>query len=79
MLAYERGYFESPREVTLEELGEELGITQQAVGSRLRNGNRHIIGSTLSSLTVRSQPSIQEWVVDEKRSVISVKRLRETQ
>ena len=78
MLAYERGYFESPREVTLEELGEELGITQQAVGSRLRNGNRHIIGSTLSSLTVRSQPSIQEWVVDEKRSVISVKRLRET-
>ena len=53
-LAYERGYFESPREVTLEELGEELGITQQAVGSRLRNGIEYVIGSTLSSLTVRS-------------------------
>jgi predicted DNA binding protein len=28
MLAYERGYFESPREVTLAELGQELGISQ---------------------------------------------------
>ena len=53
VLAYERGYFESPREVTLEELGEELGITQQAVGSRLRNGTRHIVGSALSSFVVR--------------------------
>lgn len=54
MLAYERGYFESPREVTLEALGEELGITQQAVGSRLRGGIKNILGSTLSALTVRS-------------------------
>jgi predicted DNA binding protein len=57
VLAYERGYFESPREVTLEEIGEELGITQQAVGSRLRNGSKYVIGSTLSSFTVRSQSS----------------------
>ena len=57
VLAYEHGYFESPREVTLAELGEELGITQQAVGSRLRNGTKYIIGSTLSSFTVRSQSS----------------------
>jgi predicted DNA binding protein len=53
VLAYERGYFESPREVTLTELGEELGITQQAVGSRLRNGSKYVIGSTLPSFTVR--------------------------
>jgi len=53
VLAYERGYFESPREVTLEDLGEELGISQQAVGSRLRGGIKHILGGTLSSLTVR--------------------------
>ena len=53
VLAYERGYFESPREVTLAELGEELGITQQAFGSRLRKGNKYVIGSTLSSFTVR--------------------------
>ncbi|WP_415381356.1 bacterio-opsin activator domain-containing protein [Halosimplex sp. TS25] len=54
VLAYERGYFESPREVTLEALGEELDITQQAVGSRLRGGIKHVLGSTLSALTTRS-------------------------
>jgi len=54
VLAYERGYFESPREVTLEELGKELGISQQAVGSRLQGGLKHVLGSTLSTLTVRS-------------------------
>ncbi|AGB16285.1 putative DNA binding protein [Halovivax ruber XH-70] len=55
VLAHKRGYFESPREVTLEALGEELGISQQAVGSRLRGGIKHILGSTLSALAVRPQ------------------------
>ena len=50
VLAHEQGYFESPREVTLAELGDELGISQQAVGSRLRGGIRHVLGSTLSTL-----------------------------
>ncbi|MFC6717876.1 helix-turn-helix domain-containing protein [Natrialbaceae archaeon GCM10025810] len=54
VLAYERGYFESPREVTLEDLGEELGISQQAVGSRLRGGIKHVLGNTLSALAVQS-------------------------
>ncbi len=54
VLAHERGYFESPRDVTLEDLGEQLGISQQAVGSRLRGGLRHVLGSTLPALTVRS-------------------------
>lgn len=49
-LAYERGYFEMPREITMEELGEELGISQQAVASRLRRGTRRILGSTLTAL-----------------------------
>jgi len=47
-LAYERGYFESPRQVTMEELGAELGISQQAVASRLRHGIRHTLEQTLS-------------------------------
>ncbi|MFC7238021.1 helix-turn-helix domain-containing protein [Saliphagus sp. GCM10025317] len=47
VLAYERGYFESPREVTMEELGNELGISQQAIASRLRRGMKHILESTL--------------------------------
>ena len=54
VLAYERGYFESPREVTLEALGEELGISQQAIGSRLQGGINHVLGSTLSA--VESHP-----------------------
>ena len=49
VLAFERGYFDSPREVTMEELGEELGISQQAVGARLRNGIRHTLNQTLSA------------------------------
>ena len=51
ILAYERGYFESPREITMAELGEELGITQQAVASRLRRGIKQVVGRTLSALT----------------------------
>lgn len=47
VLAYQREYFESPREVTMEEIGDELGISQQAVPSRLRRGIKHILGSTL--------------------------------
>jgi len=35
-LACAEGYFEEPREVTLDALAEELGITRQAVGGRLR-------------------------------------------
>lgn len=51
ILAYERGYFNSPRDVTMEELGAELGISQQAVASRIRRGIRRILGSTLSAIS----------------------------
>ena len=54
VLAYKRGYFESPREVTLEEVGKELGISQQAVGSRLRGGINRVLGSALSAVEDRS-------------------------
>ncbi|WP_232686987.1 helix-turn-helix domain-containing protein [Halobacterium zhouii] len=49
-LAYERGYFNSPRDVTMAELGDELGISQQAVASRLRRATRRIVSDTLSAL-----------------------------
>ncbi len=35
-LAYEEGYFEIPREMTVTELGEALGISSQAASKRLR-------------------------------------------
>lgn len=47
VLAYERGYFDSPRETTLEEIADELGITQQSVSSRLRRGHRRLVAATL--------------------------------
>ena len=53
VLACERGYFNSPRDVTMEELGDELGISQQAVASRLRRGIRNILGGTLSAVEGR--------------------------
>jgi len=49
VLAYERGYFDSPREASLEEIADELGITQQSLSSRLRRGHRRLIGATLVS------------------------------
>ncbi|UPW01360.1 helix-turn-helix domain-containing protein [Halorussus gelatinilyticus] len=47
VLAYERGYFDSPREASLEDIAEELGITQQSLSSRLRRGHRRLIAATL--------------------------------
>ncbi len=49
VLAYERGYFDTPRETSLEEIAAELGITQQSLSSRLRRGHRRLIGAALSS------------------------------
>ena len=51
VLAYERGYYHSPRAVTLEELADDLGITGQSLGSRLRRGTHRLVGSTLVGST----------------------------
>ena len=47
VLAYEHGYFNSPREASLEDVATELGITQQSLSSRLRRGHRRLIAATL--------------------------------
>ncbi len=47
VLAYTRGYFDSPREATQRELADELGISHQAVSSRLQRGIRRLVASTL--------------------------------
>lgn len=48
-LAYARGYYDSPREVAQTTVADELGITRQALASRLQRGTRRLIGSTLVS------------------------------
>ena len=47
VMAYSRGYFDSPRDATQEDLADELDITRQAVSSRLQRGIRRLIASTL--------------------------------
>ena len=45
--AYEEGYFEEPRESSLEELAERLGISPAAVGGRIRRGTGRLVESTV--------------------------------
>lgn len=53
VLAYERGYFRSPRQASLEEIARELGITGQSLGSQIRRGTHRLIGSTSSAPDIR--------------------------
>jgi predicted DNA binding protein len=45
--AWDMGYFETPREVTLSEIARELGISEQALSNRLRRGYDSLIAHTL--------------------------------
>lgn len=49
LLAHGMGYYNSPREVTLEEVATELGISRQSLASRLRRGIRNLVDHTLSN------------------------------
>lgn len=46
--AYELGYFDSPRTVTLDVIGDDLGISRQAVANRLRRGHNRLIEATIA-------------------------------
>lgn len=52
VLALRRGYFDSPREVSLDELAAALDITKQAVSDRIRRGNKKVLETTLLSSAV---------------------------
>ncbi|WP_227355412.1 helix-turn-helix domain-containing protein [Haladaptatus salinisoli] len=47
ILAYERGYYDIPRETTAAALADELGITHQALSERLRRGHENLVGTAL--------------------------------
>lgn len=47
VVAYEHGYFDTPRETTLQEVADDLGISQQALGARLRRGYRRLVEQAL--------------------------------
>lgn len=46
-LALDRGYFETPRDVTLSALADELGISQQALSHRVRRANEKVLRRAL--------------------------------
>lgn len=45
--AYDAGYFKVPREITLSELSDRLGVSEQAVSERLRRGLSSLLTSAL--------------------------------
>lgn len=45
--AHEEGYFEEPREISLAELAEQLGISSTAASGRIRRGTGQLVASTL--------------------------------
>ena len=48
-LALTRGYYESPRQTSTEELAAELGISQPSLSRLLRRGERQLLSSALQS------------------------------
>jgi predicted DNA binding protein len=46
--AYEMGYFSVPREATLRDVADELGISENAASARLRRGHDNLLGSTIA-------------------------------
>lgn len=49
LLAYERGYFREPREVTLEDLADEFDVTERAVSRRIGRGIERLLASTIAA------------------------------
>ena len=47
LAAYEQGYYERPREIDQQELGEQFDITSRAVSDRLRRGTANLIEGVL--------------------------------
>ncbi|MFC6718357.1 helix-turn-helix domain-containing protein [Natrialbaceae archaeon GCM10025810] len=48
MAAYEEGYFDEPRDASLEDLADRLDISPTAVGGRIRRGTEQLIRATLA-------------------------------
>ncbi|WP_276300957.1 helix-turn-helix domain-containing protein [Halorussus lipolyticus] len=47
LAAYDAGYFDVPRDVSLTELADELGISRNALSARLRRGHRNLLANTM--------------------------------
>lgn len=48
--AYEEGYFEEPREISLDEVASVMDLSSTAVSGRLRRGMRNLIAATIADV-----------------------------
>ncbi|MBX0324437.1 helix-turn-helix domain-containing protein [Halomicroarcula sp. F13] len=46
-IAYDEGYFGEPRDISLNEVADEIGLSSTAMSGRLRRGMRNLVGATL--------------------------------
>ena len=46
--AYEKGHFQEPRDISLVEVAEEMGLSSTAMSGRLRRGMRNLIAATIA-------------------------------
>ena len=58
--AIEMGYFEIPREATLQEVAEELDVSHQALSERLRRAHRSLAENNLVDADEQSPPRLTE-------------------
>jgi predicted DNA binding protein len=56
-MAFERGHFPVPRETSLADLGEEIGVSDTAVSERLRRGIATLLSTTIEKPD-REEPRI---------------------
>lgn len=61
-LAFDRGYFESPSQVTLEELAADLEITPQMLSKHIRSGVRKLVAESVGET---GPPSAPDWAAEE--------------
>lgn len=47
-IAYKHGYFDIPRQMTLDDLSEQLGISKPSVSKRLRRAQQYVIGNAVN-------------------------------
>lgn len=50
-MAFESGYYETPREETLASLGERCDVSDAAISKTLRRAERKLLGATITALT----------------------------
>jgi predicted DNA binding protein len=61
-LASERGFFNVPRDVSIQQIADEIGISHQAVSERLRRGTKNLVQDMLTAEPMhrRRSESIQQ-------------------